>query len=48
MNDRHISPGILLAVARQENEAAIRRLLVCRQKDMWPTGYEGVSILDVS
>jgi hypothetical protein len=37
-----------LAVARQENEAAIRRLLVCRQKDMWPTGYEGTRVLDVS
>ncbi len=37
-----------LAVARQENEAAIRRLLTCRQKDFWPTGYEEVRLLDVT
>jgi hypothetical protein len=37
-----------LAVARQENEAAIRRWLVCCQKNMWPTGYEGTRVLDVS
>ena len=37
-----------LGIARKENEAAIRRLLVCRQKEMWPTGYEGIRILDVS
>jgi hypothetical protein len=36
-----------LAIARQENEAAIRRLLLCRQKEMWPTGYEEVRLLDV-
>jgi len=37
-----------LAIARRENEAAIRRLLVCRQKEFWPTGYEGIRILDTS
>jgi hypothetical protein len=42
-----VSDGAL-AVARQENEAAIRRLRVCRQKEMWPTGYEGTRVLDVS
>jgi hypothetical protein len=36
-----------LSIARQENEAAIRRLLMCRQKEMWPTGYEEVRLLDV-
>ena len=36
-----------LSIARQENEAAIRRLLLCRQKEMWPTGYEEVRLLDV-
>ncbi len=36
-----------MAVARQENEAAIRRLVVCRQKEFWPTGYEEVRLLDV-
>jgi len=37
-----------LAIARQENEAAIRRLLACRQHDEWPTGYEGIRMLDVA
>jgi hypothetical protein len=37
-----------LAVARQENEAALRRLKACRQTRRWPTGYETVRILDVS
>jgi hypothetical protein len=37
-----------LAVARQENEAAIRRLKACREVDRWPTGYEAVRILDVA
>lgn len=36
-----------LAIARTENEAAIRRLQVCRQKEMWPTGYEEVRLLDI-
>ena len=37
-----------LAIARQENEAAIRRLVECRRDDRWPTGYEEVRILDVA
>jgi len=37
-----------LAIARQENEAAIRRLLACRQHDEWPTGYEGIRMLEVA
>lgn len=36
-----------LAIARRENEAAIRRLLVCRQHDQWPTGYEDIRIFDL-
>jgi len=36
-----------LAIARKENEAAIRRLLKCRETDEWPTGYEEIRILDV-
>ena len=36
-----------LDMARRENEAAIRRLLVCRQEDHWPTGFEAPRILDV-
>ncbi len=31
-----------LASATRENEAAIRRLLDCRKRDAWPTGYEDV------
>jgi len=37
-----------LQIARQENEAAIRRLLNCRQTDEWPTGYEGIRMLNVA
>ena len=37
-----------LAIARRENEAAIRRLVACRQRDLWPTGYEEVRVLDVA
>jgi len=37
-----------LAIARSENEAAIRRLIDCRQKDRWPTGYEAIRVLDVA
>ncbi len=37
-----------LAIARRENEAAIRRLLDCRARDHWPTGYESIRILDVA
>ncbi len=37
-----------LAIARKENEAAIRRLVACREVDRWPTGYEEVRVLDVA
>jgi len=37
-----------LAIARKENEAAIRRLRMCREVDRWPTGYEEVRLLDVA
>lgn len=36
-----------LAIAQRENEAAIRRLQVCQQRDHWPTGYEEIRVLDV-
>jgi hypothetical protein len=36
-----------LAIAQRENEAAIRRLLACRERDEWPTGYEEIRVLDV-
>ena len=34
-----------LAIARKENQAAIRRLIRCRDLGDWPTGYEEVRIL---
>ncbi len=37
-----------LAVAQRENEAAIRQLRLCQQRDHWPTGYEEVRILEVA
>ncbi len=37
-----------LAIAQRENEAAIRRLLICREQDDWPTGYEEIRILDIA
>lgn len=37
-----------LSIAQRENEAAIRRLLTCRQNDSWPTGYEDIRTLDVA
>jgi hypothetical protein len=37
-----------LAIAKQENEAAIRRWFSCRQLDEWPTGYEEIRRLDVA
>ncbi|NQU19766.1 MAG: PD-(D/E)XK nuclease-like domain-containing protein [Candidatus Nealsonbacteria bacterium] len=37
-----------LAIARQENEAAIERLKIARQADRWPTGYEEIRLLDVA
>lgn len=36
-----------LAVARGENEAAIRRLTSCQANGHWPTGYEEIRLLDV-
>jgi PDDEXK-like domain of unknown function (DUF3799) len=35
-----------LAIAQQENEAAIRRLLRCEETYIWKTGYEEVRSLD--
>ena len=37
-----------LAIAQRENEAAIRRLAACRERDHWPTGYEEVRMLDIA
>jgi len=37
-----------LAIAQRENEAAIRRLVVCRERNHWPTGYEEIRVLDVA
>lgn len=37
-----------LAIARQENEAAIRRLIQCRETNQWPTGFEQTRLLDVA
>jgi len=37
-----------LAMARHDNEAAIDRLKSCRNKGIWPTGYEEVRLLDVA
>jgi len=37
-----------LAIAQRENEAAVRRLVACRKRDEWPTGYEEVRILDIA
>ena len=36
----------VLGIAQKENEDAIARLLACRQKDRWPTGYEEVRTFD--
>lgn len=43
----HVSDNTL-AIARQENEAAIRRLITCQTDDHWPTGYEDIRLLDVA
>ena len=40
--------GYALAVARQENEAAIRRFLHCRKTNTWQTGYEEIRLLNVA
>ena len=37
-----------LAIAQEQNEAAISRLIRCRQTDFWPTGYEEIRVLDVA
>lgn len=37
-----------LAMARQDNEAAIERLKSCHNKGIWPTGYEEVRLLEVA
>jgi len=36
----------VLAIAQQENEEAIGRLIECRKTDVWPTGYEEPRIFD--
>jgi len=36
-----------LTQAQRENEAAIRRLLACRENGEWPTGFEEIRVLDV-
>lgn len=36
-----------LAQAQRENEAAIRRLLACRESGEWPTGFEEIRVLDL-
>jgi hypothetical protein len=43
----HVSDDTL-AIAQQGNEAAIRRLLACRQQGEWPTGYETIRELMVA
>jgi hypothetical protein len=35
-----------LAIAQQENEAAVDRLRQCRDLDSWPTGYEETRVFD--
>jgi hypothetical protein len=40
-----IDPNVL-AVAQQDNEAALDRLVRCRQQDHWPTGYEELRVFD--
>ena len=37
-----------LAIAQSENEAAIRRLVRCRDLGDWPSGYEEVRVLEVA
>jgi hypothetical protein len=36
----------MLAIARQDNEAAIDRLRQCLAEDKWPTGYEELRVFD--
>jgi hypothetical protein len=40
-----IDPSVL-AVAERDNEAALDRLVRCRQQDHWPTGYEELRVFD--
>jgi hypothetical protein len=40
-----IDPNVL-AVAERDNEAALDRLVRCRQQDHWPTGYEELRVFD--
>jgi hypothetical protein len=40
-----IDPSVL-AVAERDNEAALERLVRCRQLDHWPTGYEELRVFD--
>ena len=35
-----------LAVAQRENEAAMRRLKTCQDRQEWPTGYEEMRVFD--
>ena len=37
-----------LAMAQAENEAAIRRLVGCRETDQWLTGFEEIRVLDIA
>jgi hypothetical protein len=37
-----------LAIARHENELHIELLQSCRTRDIWPTGYEDIRLLDVT
>ena len=37
-----------LHMARQENQAAIKRLLLCREHNHWPTGYEDIRLLSAA
>ncbi len=36
----------LLGLAQSENEQAIERLKVCRERDTWPSGFERILDLD--
>jgi hypothetical protein len=36
----------VLGIAQKDNETAIERLKVCRERDHWPTGYEEIRVFD--
>lgn len=36
----------VLAIAQKEHEEAVKRLRHCRERNVWPTGYEGVRSFD--